>query len=63
MYLFIKMYGVKGKLFRKCFRGMGIFFSDFVTQYFVDIFSEPPKSLLTKKFRNCSIFHEKSPNL
>ena len=36
------MYGVKGKLSRTSFKGM--IFSDFVVHYFVDIFSEPPKS-------------------
>ena len=37
----------------------GVFFSsDFVTQYFVDIFSEPPKGLCTIKFRNCSKRHQ-----
>ena len=57
------MYG--GKLFRTCFRGFGSFCSssDFVTQYFVDIFSEPPKSLLPNNFRNCSIFHKKVSKL
>ena len=55
------MYGVKGKLFRTYFREMGSFFSfDFVKQYFVDIISEPPKSLFTNIFRNCSIFNETS---
>ena len=39
----------------------GVFFSsDFVTLYFVDIFSESPKSFFTNKFRNCSIFNEMS---
>ena len=34
------MYGVKGKLSRTYFGEMGSFFSlDFVTQYFIDIFS------------------------
>ena len=37
------MYGVKGKLFRTYFGKMGSFFSDFVTQYFVNIFSESLK--------------------
>ena len=38
-------------------------FSDFVTQYFVDIFSESLKSFFfTNKFRNCSIFNEASQN-
>ena len=32
------------------------FFLDFVTQYFLDIFSEPPKSLFTNKFRICPIY-------
>ena len=53
------MYGVKenslGHILEKC----GVF-SDFVTQYFVDIFSESPKSFFTNKFRNCSIFNETS---
>ena len=30
----------------------------FHKKYFVDIFSEPPNSLLTNKFRNGSIFHK-----
>ena len=61
VYLFIKMYGVKGKLSRTYFGEMGSFFSsDFVTQYFVDIFSESPKSFFTNKFRNFSIFNEMS---
>ena len=38
----------------------GVFFSDFVTQYFVDIFSESPKSFFKNKFRNCSIFNKTS---
>ena len=45
------MRGVKGKVSKTYFREMGIFFLDFVMQYFVDIFSEPPKSLFTNKFR------------
>ena len=53
------MYGVKGKLFRAYWGEMGSF-SDFVTQYFVDIFSESLKSLFTNKFRNCLIFNETS---
>ena len=44
VYLFIKMYGVNRIVRRTSFRGMAFFFSDFVTQYFEDIFSEPPKS-------------------
>ena len=52
------MYGVKGKVFRTYFGEMGIFFLDFVTQYFVDIFSKSLKSFFTNKFRNCSIFNE-----
>ena len=36
------------------------FFLDFVTQYFVDIFIESPKSFFTNKFINCSIFNEMS---
>ena len=32
------------------FRGMGFFFLDFITQYFVDIFSEPPKKIFANKF-------------
>ena len=52
VYIFIKMIGVKGKLSRTYFREMGTFFSsDFVTQCFLDIFREPPKSLFTNKFR------------
>ena len=55
------MYGVKGKKSRTYFREIeSIFFSDFVMPYFVDIFSEPPKSLFTNKFRNCSIFDKTS---
>ena len=44
------MYGVKGKLSRTYFGEMGIFFllSDFVTQYFVDIFSESPKKMFSQ---------------
>ena len=38
-------------------------FSDYVTQYIVDVFSEPPTSLLTNKFRNASIFHKKVSKL
>ena len=34
------------KLSRIYLREMGIFFSDFVMQYFVNIFSEPPKICL-----------------
>ena len=60
VYLFIKMYGVKGKLFRTYLGEMGSFFLDFVTQYFVEIFSESLKSFFTNKFRNCSIFNETS---
>ena len=59
VYLFIKMYGVKGKLSKTVLEKWGVF-SDFVTQYFVDIFSESPKSFFTNKFRNCSIFNETS---
>ena len=53
------MYGVKGKLSRTYFGEMGSFFflSDFVTQYFLAISSESPKSFFTNKFRNCSIPH------
>ena len=41
------MYGVKGQLSRTYFREIGSFFSsDFVTQYFVGIFSAPAKSSL-----------------
>ena len=54
------MYGVKGKLFRTYFGEMGSFFLDFVTQYFVDIFSESLKSFFTNEFRNCSIFNKTS---
>ena len=44
------MYGVKGKLSSTYFGEMGSFFSsDFVTQYFVEIFSECPKSFFTNK--------------
>ena len=43
VYYFKKIYGVKGKLSRTSFKGLASY-SDFVTQYFVDIFSEPPKS-------------------
>ena len=53
------MYGVKGKLSRTYFGKMGSF-SNFVTQYFKDIFIESPKSFFTNKFRNCSIFNETS---
>ena len=44
------MYGVKGKLSRTYFGEMGIFSSssDFVTQYFVDIFSESSKSFFSQ---------------
>ena len=53
VHIFKKIYGVKGKLSTTYFREMGSFFSlDFETQYFVDIFSEPPKRLFTNKFRN-----------
>ena len=58
------MYGVKRKLSRTYFGEMGIFsflfFSDFVTQYFVDIFSESPKSFFRNKFRKCSLLNETS---
>ena len=38
------MYGVKGQLSRTYFIEIGrFFFSDYVTQYFLDIFSEPQK--------------------
>ena len=41
--LFIKMYGVKGKLSRKCLKEMGRVFSlYFITKYFVVIFSKSP---------------------
>ena len=45
------MYGVKGKLSNAYFRDMGSFFFfswDFVTQYFVDIFNEPPKKFVNE---------------
>ena len=51
-----KIYCVKGQLSKTYFREMGIFFSDLVMQYFVEIFSEPLKRLFTNKFRNCLIF-------
>ena len=54
MFLFINMYGMKRKLSRTYFREMGSFFfsfSDFVTQYFVDFFSEHPKSLFLEKIQ------------
>ena len=59
------MYGVKGKLSRTYFGEMESFFSslDFVTQYFVDIFSESPKSLFTNKFWNYSIFNKMSQKI
>ena len=34
------MYDVKGKLARTYFKEMGSFILDFVTEYFLDIFSE-----------------------
>ena len=62
--IFIKIYGVKGQLSRTYFREMESFFSsNFVTQYFVDIFSEPQKSLFTNKFMNCSIFNKTSQKI
>ena len=45
------MYGVKGIHSRTCCRGMGSYFR-FCNEYFVDIISQPPKSLLKHKFRN-----------
>ena len=30
------------------------FYFYFVAEYFLDIFSEPPKSMFTNKLRNCS---------
>ena len=56
------MYSVKGQLSRTYFREMGSYFLDFVTQYFVGTFSEPPKSVFTNKFRNGSIFDKNPKN-
>ena len=53
------MHGVNGQL-----REIWSFFSlNFVTKYFVDIFSEPPKSLFNNKFKNCSIFDKTSQKI
>ena len=69
------MYRVKEKLSRTYFGEMGSFLffnfffflffsSDFVTQYFEDIFSESPKSFFfTNKFRNCLIFNKMSQKI
>ena len=55
------MYDVKGQLSKIYFKEMGIFFLlNFLMHYFVGIFSEPPKSLLTNKLRNGSIFDKTS---
>ena len=50
------------KTLQDMFQMNGDFFLDFKTQYFVDIFSEPLKSLLTNKIRNCSIFNKNLQN-
>ena len=56
VFFFYKDVCCEGKLSRTSFRGMASFLSlYFVTQYFVNVSSDPLKSLLTNKFRNCSI--------
>ena len=55
VYLFIKVYGVKGQL---SILEKWVFFLDFVMQYFVDIFSEPQKSLFKNKFQELLHFQQ-----
>ena len=56
------MYGVNGKPSRTCLRGMGSF-SDLVPHYFVNIFSEPPKSFFKASALLADAFYKSKCNV
>ena len=57
VHLFIKMYGVKGKLSRTYFGEMGSFFG-FCNTTFCRHLQWISEKFFTNKFRNCSIFNK-----